>query len=108
MNASASAPAALTQQGISFQLLVDAVTDYAICMLDTEGRIIGWNAGAEHITGWAGDEILGRHFSTFHMPEGPVGGKAAQALETARDRGATRSRASACVRTGRVSSPISP
>jgi len=87
LNASASAPAALAQQGISFQLLVDAVTDYAICMLDTEGRIISWNAGAEHIIGWTRDEILGRHFSIFHTPEDLVGGKAAQALETARETG---------------------
>lgn len=56
-------------QDASFALLVDAVTDYAICMLDPEGRIISWNAGAEHITGWRKNEILGRHFSVFHPPE---------------------------------------
>lgn len=87
MTASASAPSALSQQDISFQLLVDAVTDYAICMLDTEGRIISWNTGAEHIGGWGKDEIRGRHFSIFHTPEDLTHGKAARELEIARDTG---------------------
>ncbi|WP_341482666.1 PAS domain S-box protein [Microvirga solisilvae] len=72
---------------MSFQLLVDAVTDYAICMLDTEGRIISWNTGAEHIGGWGKDEIRGRHFSIFHTPEDLENGKASRELEIARDTG---------------------
>ncbi|KLK91765.1 nitrogen fixation protein FixL [Microvirga vignae] len=87
MTASASAPSTLSQQDISFQLLVDAVTDYAICMLDTEGRIISWNTGAEHIGGWGKDEIRGRHFSIFHTPEDLENGKATKVLEVARDTG---------------------
>ncbi|WP_256369897.1 PAS domain S-box protein [Microvirga sp. KLBC 81] len=87
MTASASAPSTLSQQDISFQLLVDAVTDYAICMLDTEGRIISWNTGAEHIGGWSKDDILGRHFSIFHTPDDLKNGKANRALEIARETG---------------------
>ncbi|MEZ0170120.1 PAS domain S-box protein [Microvirga sp. TS319] len=87
MTASAFPPIALPQQDISLQLLVDAVTDYAICMLDTEGRVISWNTGAEHICGWSRDEILGRHLSIFHTPEDLASGKAALTLEIARDNG---------------------
>jgi two-component system sensor kinase FixL len=87
LTTSASAPTALSQQDIGLQLLVDAVTDYAICMIDTEGRIISWNTGAEHISGWTKDEILGRHFSVFHTPEDLASGKAAHELAIARETG---------------------
>ena len=87
MSRSTPDPTSLSQQDISFQLLVDAVTDYAICMLDTEGRIISWNTGAEHISGWGEDEIRGRHFSIFHTPEDLESGKAARELEIARTTG---------------------
>ncbi|WP_414474146.1 PAS domain S-box protein [Microvirga sp. M2] len=56
-------------------------------MLDTEGRVISWNTGAEHICGWSRDEILGRHLSIFHTPEDLATGKAALTLEIARDKG---------------------
>ncbi len=52
-----------------FRLLVQNVTDYAIFMLDTEGRVANWNAGAARIKGYAAAEIVGRHFSTFYTPE---------------------------------------
>jgi PAS domain S-box-containing protein len=52
-----------------FRLLVEAVTDYAIYMLDPNGNVINWNPGAERITGYARHEIIGRHFSVFHTPE---------------------------------------
>lgn len=51
------------------RLLVDRVRDYAIFMLDPQGRVQTWNAGAERINGYRYDEIIGRHFSTFY-PEG--------------------------------------
>lgn len=86
MTASTSSPASL-QQDINFHLLVDAVTDYAICMLDTEGHIVSWNTGAEHISGWSKDEIRGRHFSIFHTPEDLATGKASLQIETARNTG---------------------
>jgi len=52
-----------------FRLLVEAIKDYAICLLDAQGRIVSWNAGAEVIHGYSEEEILGRPFSLFHDPE---------------------------------------
>ncbi len=61
----------------TFQLLVDAVTDYALYMLDPDGRIVTWNSGAARFKGYAAHEIIGQHFSRFftsedqadHLPE---------------------------------------
>jgi PAS domain S-box-containing protein len=52
-----------------FRLLVDSVKDYAIFMLDVDGRVSSWNSGAERINGYRADEIIGRHFSAFYPPE---------------------------------------
>jgi PAS domain S-box-containing protein len=52
-----------------FQLLVQAVKDYAIFMLDPQGRITTWNSGAERIKGYRGEEIIGEHFSRFYTEE---------------------------------------
>ena len=52
-----------------FKRLVETVRDYAIFMLDPDGRITSWNAGAERIKGYRHDEIIGRHFSIFYQPE---------------------------------------
>ena len=52
-----------------FRLLVEGVRDYAIFMLDTEGRVASWNHGAEQIKGYRADEIIGKHFSVFYPPE---------------------------------------
>jgi PAS domain S-box-containing protein len=49
-----------------FRLLIDAVTDYAIFMLDATGNVVSWNAGAERINEYAPREILGQHFSRFY------------------------------------------
>jgi len=53
----------------SFRLLVDSVRDYAIFMLDPTGHVMTWNLGAERTKGYTADEIIGRHFSTFYLPE---------------------------------------
>ena len=53
----------------SFRLLVESVDDYAIFMLDPEGRIASWNRGAERIKGYSEEEVLGRHFSIFYTEE---------------------------------------
>lgn len=66
-----------------FQLLVDAVSDYALYMLDPEGRIVTWNTGAERFKGYAAEEIIGEHFSRFFLPEDREAGIPALALETA-------------------------
>ncbi len=50
-------------------MLVESVTDYAILMLDPEGRVVSWNAGAERIKGYRASEIVGQHFSRFYPPE---------------------------------------
>ena len=52
-----------------FQLLVQGVKDYAIFMLDPQGRITTWNSGAEHIKGYRAEEIIGEHFSRFYTEE---------------------------------------
>jgi PAS domain S-box-containing protein len=67
-----------------FRLLVQGVTDYAIFMLDLDGNVSSWNAGAQRIKGYAPDEILGAHFSRFYTDEDRERGEPGRALETAR------------------------
>ncbi|MBI3713898.1 MAG: PAS domain S-box protein [Burkholderiales bacterium] len=52
-----------------FRLLVDSIADYAIIMLDVNGRICSWNLGASHIKGYTKEEVLGKHFSIFYTEE---------------------------------------
>ena len=66
-----------------FRLLVDGVKDYAITMLDAEGRVVSWNSGAERIKGYRADEIIGRHCSCFLTEEDIQLGRPAQDLEGA-------------------------
>jgi PAS domain S-box-containing protein len=66
-----------------FRLLVQGVTDYAIYMLDPDGRVTNWNMGAERIKGYLADEILGEHFSRFYTDEDRAAGLPQTALETA-------------------------
>jgi len=68
-------------------LLVDAVTDYAIYMLDPEGFIVSWNSGAQRLKGYSEAEILGRHFSQFYLPEDVAAGGPTRTLSTARREG---------------------
>jgi PAS domain S-box-containing protein len=49
-----------------FRLIVESTIDYAIFMLDPQGHVASWNAGAERIKGYRADEIIGKHFSTFY------------------------------------------
>lgn len=66
-----------------FRTLVDGVTDYALYMLDTNGIIINWNAGAQRIKGYEAAEIIGQHFSRFYKEEDRNAGQPARALKTA-------------------------
>jgi PAS domain S-box-containing protein len=66
-----------------FRLLVQSVTDYAIYMLDREGRVSSWNAGAERFKGYTADEIMGQHFSRFYPDEERALDVPRIALETA-------------------------
>jgi PAS domain S-box-containing protein len=70
-----------------FRLLVQSVTDYAIYMIDSEGHVSSWNAGAERIKGYTPDEIIGSHFSRFYTAEDVESGLPDNALETARSTG---------------------
>ena len=74
---------ALFESQQRFRLLVQGVKDYAIYMLDTEGRVTNWNAGAQAIKGYSEAEIVGQHFSRFYTEEDRSGGEPARALETA-------------------------
>jgi PAS domain S-box-containing protein len=66
-----------------FRLLVRAVTDYAIYMLDPDGRIATWNLGAERFKGYTRDEIVGQHFSRFFTSEDIAADLPGRALRTA-------------------------
>ena len=78
---------ALLEAERRFRILVEGVTDYAIFMLDPEGRVTNWNTGAQRIKGYSPDEIVGEHFSRFYTPEEFDAGVPAKALETARETG---------------------
>ncbi|HZT67760.1 MAG TPA: PAS domain S-box protein [Acidimicrobiales bacterium] len=69
------------------RLYVDSVTDYAMFILDPEGRVASWNPGAERLKGYRADEIIGRHFSTFYPEEDIRSGKPRRELEVAAARG---------------------
>ncbi|HEX2543383.1 MAG TPA: PAS domain S-box protein, partial [Ramlibacter sp.] len=69
------------------QLLIEAVTDYGIFMLDPEGHIISWNTGAQKLKGWTRDEILGKHFSIFYPQEAVSTGWPQEELRLAKLRG---------------------
>src|SRR5690606_11388231 len=60
---------ALARSEERFRLLVEGVRDYAIFMLDRNGFVTSWNAGAERISGWTSTQILGKHFSHFYSSE---------------------------------------
>jgi PAS domain S-box-containing protein len=66
-----------------FRLMVEGVKDYAIFMLDPLGIVVSWNAGAERIKGYREEEILGKHWSRFYLPEDIAQGKPEEALTLA-------------------------
>ena len=70
-----------------FRLLVESVRDYAIFMLDPDGIVRSWNAGAQALKGYAASEIIGRHFSSFYTPQDQQAGKPATELRQARANG---------------------
>jgi PAS domain S-box-containing protein len=63
-----------------FRLLVEGLRDYAIFILDAEGRVSSWNVGAERIKGYVASEIIGSHISRFYSQEDILSGKPAQEL----------------------------
>ena len=77
------AETALRHSEERFRLLVEGAIDYAIFMLDPQGRVATWNSGAERIKGYTADEILGQHFSKFYPQESVERGKPQHELEVA-------------------------
>jgi PAS domain S-box-containing protein len=82
-----SAPGGRIADERNFRLLVQGVVDYAIYMLDPNGIVANWNAGAERIKGYSAREIVGRHFSVFYDEKDRRNGLPERALETARREG---------------------
>jgi PAS domain S-box-containing protein len=78
---------ALRRSEERFRLLVDAVQDYAIFMLDVEGYVSSWNKGAERIKGYGISEIIGKHFSIFYPEEDIRAGKPQRELYIAAKEG---------------------
>ena len=81
------AETALRRSEERFRLLVEGASDYAIFMLDPEGRVATWNSGAERIKGYRAEEILGQHFSKFYPQESVERGKPQHELEVAAAKG---------------------
>jgi PAS domain S-box-containing protein len=73
--------------GDQFRLMVEAVVDYAIYMLDREGRVVSWNPGAERLKGYAASDVIGRHYSMFFTADGIREGKPQHELDEAKHRG---------------------
>jgi PAS domain S-box-containing protein len=70
-----------------YRLLVDAIVDYAIYLIEPTGRISSWNRGARRLKGYDTDEIIGQHFSRFYTEEDRQAGVPARALRSAADTG---------------------
>ena len=68
---------------LRLQLLVDSIVDYAIYLLDINGRVLTWNSGAERLKGYRQNEIVGQSFETFYTPEDRERGIPQRALATA-------------------------
>src|SRR5882762_8401654 len=70
-----------------FRLLVESVRDYAIFMLDPNGIVLTWNAGAERFKGYRAAEIIGQHFSRFYPPDSLARGLPEHELQVAKETG---------------------
>jgi PAS domain S-box-containing protein len=70
-----------------FRLLVESVSDYAIFMLDAQGRVVSWNSGATNLKGYRPAEIIGQHFSVFYPPDDIAAGAPERELRRATDLG---------------------
>ncbi len=71
----------------TYRLLVESVKDYAIILVDPEGKVCSWNEGAHRIKGYTANEILGKHLSVFYTPEDVRSGKTEKELASAAKEG---------------------
>ncbi len=69
------------------RLLVEAVREYAIVMLDPAGKVVSWNSGAQRIKGYTAEQIIGRNFACFYLPEDAAAGKPEKELRIAAGQG---------------------
>ena len=86
MKSSDRLSASQSDQG-RYRLLVENITDYAIYMLETDGTIASWNAGAQRFKSYTRSEVIGRHFSLFYTEDDKAVGLPARALEIAEREG---------------------
>lgn len=70
-----------------FRMLIDSVQDYAILMLEPDGRIASWNSGAQRLTGFTAQQILGQHLRRLYLPDDVTNGRAEADLQRARHGG---------------------
>jgi PAS domain S-box-containing protein len=86
-SAQAAAEQAVRRSEQSFQLLIHSVKDYAIIMMDPQGKILSWNEGAERLKGYRAGEIIGKNYDLFFAPEDREAGKPAAQLRKAAEAG---------------------
>jgi PAS domain S-box-containing protein len=81
------AESALRESEEKYRLLLDGIQNYAIFMMDPQGQILSWNAGAERIKGYSADQIIGRNFACFFPPEDIQLGRPEEVLRITAARG---------------------
>ena len=87
MNIPTSAETSSAEYDQRLRLLLDAIQDFAIYMLDATGRVSTWNAGAQRLKGYSAEEIIGKNFACFYSPQDALAGKPLMALDIARHEG---------------------
>ena len=95
--------ASLRRSQEQFRRLVEGVTDYSIFLLEPDGRVATWNAGAQRIKGYRPEEIIGQHFSRFYTEEDRENREPDKALETATREGRFKRKVGASARTASAS-----
>lgn len=87
MTATLQAEQALHRSEEQFRLLVNSVKNYAIFLLDSEGRVETWNAGCERVKGWQEKDVVGKYYALFHTEEDQLAGKPYLNLQIAEAQG---------------------
>ena len=82
-----------------YRILVEAITDYAVYMLDSDGIVTSWNSGAQRFKGYKPSEIIGHHFSRFYTPEDQAAGLPEKALAQRAGKASSSLKGGGCART---------